>query len=184
MNRSGNQRDFVRVGHGRPTPAARGFTLIEFVLVMALLATLMALAAPSLSRSMRQRTLDQEAVRFLALTEHARNEAVSRGVPMVIWLEPETQRFGLESKPGHLLIEPRRMEYVLSPDLRFELERGAGLGRSAATIEFGPDGWLAWGSLEWVRLVDRRDTGLLIARSTNGWGYEIVREHELAGYRR
>ena len=184
MNRSGNQRDFVRIGHGRLTPVARGFTLMEFVLVMALLATLMALAAPSLSRSIRQRTLDQEALRFLALTEHARNEAVSRGVPMVIWLEPETHRFGLESKPGHLLIEPRRTEYVLGPDLRFELERGVGLGRSSATIEFGPDGWLLWGSLEWVRLVDRQDTGLLIARGTNGWGYEIVREHEQAGYRR
>lgn len=168
----------------RFSPGRGAFTLIEFVLVMALLATLMALAAPSLARSMRQRSLDQEAVRFLALTEHARNEAVSRGVPMVIWIEPETRRFGLDSKPGHLLIEPRKLEYVLAPEVHFELERRASVGRAAATIEFGPDGWLVWDSLNWVRLVDRRESGLLIARGTNGWGYEIVKEHEQAGHQR
>lgn len=168
----------------RLLPMARGFTLIEFILVMALLATLMALAAPSLGRSMHQRTLDQEAIRFLALTEHARNEAISRGVPMVIWVESETGRVGLESKPGYLLPGPRKLEYSLGPDIRLELDGRAGVGRNAATIEFGPDGWLVWDSLDWVRLIDRRDSGLLIARGTNGWGYEILKEHEQARYRR
>jgi type II secretion system protein H len=184
MNRNGNQMERGAVRFARFSSSTRGFTLIEFVLVMALLATLMALAAPSLARSMRQRTLDQEAVRFLALTEHARNEAVSRGVPMVIWIEPETRRFGLESKPGHLLVEPRKLVYALAPEVRFELDRRAGVGRTMATIEFGPDGWLVWDSLDWVRLVDRRESGLLVARGTNGWGYEIVKEHEQTSQRR
>jgi type II secretion system protein H len=184
MNRNGNQLKRGAVKLGRFLSAARAFTLIEFVLVMALLATLMALAAPSLAGSMRQRALDQEAVRFLALTEHARNEAVSRGVPMVIWIDPETRRFGLESKPGHLLMEPRKLEFALAPEVHFELERRASVGRTMATIEFGPDGWLVWDSLDWVRLVDRRQSGMLIARGTNGWGYEIVKEHEQASQRR
>jgi type II secretion system protein H len=184
MNSNGSQSKRARILSDRLPPVARGFTLIEFILVMALLATLMALAAPSLARSMRQRTLDQEAIRFLALTEHARNEAVSRGVPMVIWIEPATGRFGLESKPGHLFLEPRKLEYSLGPDIRFELEGRAGVGRNAATIEFGADGWLVWDSLDWVRLVDQRDSGLLVARGTNGWGYEILKEHEQASYRR
>jgi type II secretion system protein H len=184
MNRSVNQSNHAGMSRARSSPVARGFTLIEFVLVMALLATLMALAAPSLAGSMRQRALDQEAVRFLALTEHARNEAVSRGVPMVIWIEPETRRFGLESKPGHWLLESPNLEFALSPEVRFELDRRASIGRSAATIEFGPDGWPVWDSLDWVRLVDRQDTGVSIARGTNGWGYEILKEHELVRNRR
>src|ERR1051325_1837454 len=82
----------------RPAP---GFTLVELILVMALLATLMALAAPSLSRSMRQRNLSQEATRFVALTESARDEAVSQGVPMVVWIDPVGGRFGMGPKTGY-----------------------------------------------------------------------------------
>jgi prepilin-type N-terminal cleavage/methylation domain-containing protein len=161
-----------------------GFTLIEFVLVMALLATLMAVAAPSLARSLRQRNLDQEALRFLALTEHARNEAVSRGVPMIVWIDPQSGRFGLEPKPGHLLVEPRRVEYELGPDISFDLQRPASLSHATAVIEFGPDGSLAWTSLHVVRLLDRRQTGLWIVRGTNDWGYEILKEYNHATHRR
>jgi type II secretion system protein H len=183
MNRRDNRIRRNSAWGGQWPIAAPGFTLIEFVLVMALLATLMAIAAPSLARSMRQRSLDQEAVRFLALTEHARSEAISRGVPMQIWIDTELRRFGLQSKPGHLLVEPRRLEYELGSETRFELDsrfRSSGVQQ----IEFGPDGSLAWDSLDALRLVDRQRAEVLIARGTNGWGYEIVKPHEDAMPRR
>ena len=54
---------------------------------MALLCVILGVAAPSLSRSMRQRNLTQEAARLLAATEYARDEAISRGVPMAVWID-------------------------------------------------------------------------------------------------
>ena len=50
--------------------SAEGFTLVELIIVMTLLAIVAALSVPSLSRSMRQRNLDEEATRLLALTEY------------------------------------------------------------------------------------------------------------------
>ena len=67
-------------------PAA--FTLIELVLVMVLLATLLAISAPTLSRSFKGRALEQEAVRLLAATVYAREEAVSQSLPMTLWIDP------------------------------------------------------------------------------------------------
>ena len=83
-----------------PSPIAPGFTLIELIFVMALLTVVVGFAAPSLARSMRQRNLDGEATRLLAATEYARDEAVSQGVPMTVWINPDTQRFGVEPKPA------------------------------------------------------------------------------------
>src|SRR4051812_32393951 len=78
-----------------------GFTLVELILVMVLLTVIVGFAAPSLARSMRQRNLAGEAARFLAATEYAREEAVSQGVPMTVWINAETQRFGVEPKSGY-----------------------------------------------------------------------------------
>ena len=50
---------------------------------MALLAMVLAVSAPALSRFFKGRTLDSEAHRFLALTRHAQQRAVSEGVPVV-----------------------------------------------------------------------------------------------------
>ena len=60
------------------------FTLVELLLIMALLVVVLAVAAPMLSSSMRGHGLNGEAVRFVALTEFARSEAISQGVPMVL----------------------------------------------------------------------------------------------------
>ncbi len=65
------------------------FTLIELVVVMAVLATVLAIVVPSLSRSCKQRHRRQEADRLLAVIEYARDEAVSQGVPMVVWIDAE-----------------------------------------------------------------------------------------------
>src|SRR4051794_12145785 len=74
------------------------FTLVELLLVMAILLVLMAVVAPSLSRSLRGRKITDESARFLALTEYARNAAVSEGSPMSVWINGTTQHFGLDPK--------------------------------------------------------------------------------------
>ena len=65
------------------TPRRAGFTLLELILVMATLAIVLSVAAPSLARFFRGRSLDSEARRFLTLTRYGQSRAVAEGEPMV-----------------------------------------------------------------------------------------------------
>lgn len=150
------------------------FTLVELILVMAILAIVMAVSAPALSRSMRGRALEQEAARFHALTLFARNEAVSEGAAMAIWIDPATQRYGLEPKTdygGHVI----RREYAIDPDIQVQLVAQTTVGDHQA-IEFTPGGQPGLHSIEAVRFTDRSGSSRLITRREDGAGYEIAKE--------
>lgn len=153
-----------------------GFTLVELIIVMALLAVVAAIAVPSLSGSLRQRSLNEEASRVLALTEYGRDEAVSQGVPMTIWINPQSQRFGVEPKAGFDGDESRSKDFALNPDLHFEIERSATRNGLIDAVEFSPDGAVASSSVDAMRLVDRFNSAVTIARTADGWAYEIVKE--------
>ena len=73
------------------------FTLIELILVMTLLAIVLAVSSPALSKFFKGRGLDNESRRFLALTRHAQSRAVSEGVPMVLWFDPEARTYGVNA---------------------------------------------------------------------------------------
>lgn len=156
-----------------------GFTLVELILVMALLATLLAFSAPTLSRSFHNRHLRDEGTRFVALTEYARDEAVSQGVPMVVWIDPQAGRFGVQPKTGYDGNDARRREYPLNADVRVEVASKSGTGggnQVIEAVELSPEGTPTVASTESVRLVDRFNAVLTIARTADGWGYEIVKE--------
>jgi prepilin-type N-terminal cleavage/methylation domain-containing protein len=157
----------------RPTAA---FTLVELILVMALLAIVMALSAPSLSRSLRERHLKDEATRFLALTEYGRSEAESLGVPMIVWIDPTTQRYGIEPKAGFEDVDARNRDFTLNPDIHLEFDKAVASGGLVEAIEFSPDGTPTLSSIDAVRLVDRFDSVFTVARTSDGWGYEILKE--------
>ena len=76
-------------------PRADGFTLIELILVMALLAIAASLAAPQMASFFRGRSLDQEARRMLSLTHYAQSRAVTEGFPMLLWIDPASGQYGL-----------------------------------------------------------------------------------------
>jgi type II secretion system protein H len=147
---------------------AGAFTLIELILVMALLAVVMALAAPSLANFFRGRKLDSEARRFLSLTRYAQNWAVSEGVPMVLWIDQAEGRFGLRElvgfslqnlKPGTVksgltlregepfFVEKKILEFQLPESLHFQLETTERLPKQIETIHFSPDGAIGEGSV-------------------------------------
>jgi type II secretion system protein H len=155
---------------------ALAFTLVELVLVMALLATIMAIAAPSLGRSLRGRNLDQEAKRFIAATEFARSEAVSQGVPMTVWLDAQGGSFGVEAKAGYPAGKKIQKRWQLNPDVHFELGNTAASAESTLNaVELAPDGTPEPSSIASVRLVDRFNAVVAIAKTRDGWGYEIVK---------
>jgi type IV fimbrial biogenesis protein FimT len=152
------------------------FTLVELILVMAILAVVMALSAPSLSRSLRERALEQEAARFQALTLFARNEAVSEGVAMAIWIDPGAKRYGLEPKSDYGGNSLRR-DYGMDPDVEVEVVSANRVGTNPKhAIGFTPSGVPDTQSAEAIRLTDRFGSTRLIQRREDLAGYQIVKE--------
>src|ERR1035437_5952671 len=101
--------------------ARRGFTLIELILVMALLTVVISLTAPRLSRFFHGRTLDSEARRLLALTRSGQSRAVSEGMPMDLWVDAEEGTFGLEAEPSYETSDPKAVDFALDGGLQLEV---------------------------------------------------------------
>ncbi len=155
---------------------AAGFTMIELLIVMALLALVAGLSVPMLSHSLRQRNLAEEATRFVALTEYARNEAVSQGIPMVVWVDSRGQRFGVEPREGFEGDPSRNREFALHPDVTFKINKVALAGGVAHAVEYSPDGSPSLTSVATMEMADRSGSVLNIMRTEDLWSYEISKE--------
>ncbi|MEA3188694.1 MAG: hypothetical protein QOD99_2524 [Chthoniobacter sp.] len=141
---------------------------------MTLLTIVMAIAAPMLSHSLRGRHLKEEATRFLALTEYGRDEAISQGVPMIVWADPTAGQFGVQPKPGFVGVDGRAREHTLNSDVHFDTADGTLVQKAANLIEFAPDGAPEAVNIENVKLADRYGATTVIVKSADGWGYEIA----------
>jgi len=156
--------------------ASAAFTLVELILVMAILSAILAFSAPLLSRSFQQRDLDEDATQLLALTEYARDEAVSQGVPMKVWINPQSGGFGVEAKDGYEGDSTRDKTYWLKPGHRFDLSQ-APTDRSGVVdaADFDPSGSLAEESISEISIADRSNSAVSVAQTDDGESYQIVK---------
>lgn len=76
-----------------PSPHARGFTLLEVLVVIVLIGIIVTFAVLNIGGDRRAEELDEAAETFAALIELARDAAISRGEEWGIQLDPETYRF-------------------------------------------------------------------------------------------
>jgi len=154
----------------------QAFTYVELILVMVLLATLLAIAAPRLSRSFRSHNLDQEATQLLAATEYARDEAVSQGIPMTVWIDPENGGFGVQAKDGYEGDVSREKTWTLRPETRFDAANATtDKSGNIVAVQFEPDGTLDPESIDTIRLVAQSEESISLTQTDDGWGYEIVK---------
>ncbi len=180
-----------------------GFTLLELIIVMAVMVTLLAVIAPTLRNSFRQRGLDDEAVRLLAVTEYARDEAVSQGIPTQVWIDPVKGNYGAEAMPGYdgnktsAASEPagsqakgaaitgvQAKEYSLPTDEHFDAAKSTHVTAEGYTqvIQFEPDGSPTPATgIDYVRIVDKDNRTASLALTTDGWGYEITKDANAQG---
>jgi prepilin-type N-terminal cleavage/methylation domain-containing protein len=182
----------VRFAHA----AERAFTLIELILVMALLTVVISLTAPKLSRFFHGRTLDSEARRLLALTRSGQSRAVSEGMPMDLWVDADKGVFGLEAEPSYETSDPKAAEFTLDSGLLVEVlsrtvitpvipvNRARQSSAASAprvmlahgdlpTIRFLPDGSIGGSSPQMIRLTSKDGGALWLAQTRDGLSYEI-----------
>jgi type II secretory pathway pseudopilin PulG len=163
------------------------FTLIELILILAVLAITASLIVPRLAEFFRGRTLDSETRQILALMHHGQSRAVSAGVPMVLWLDEAEKTYGLEEEPGYSDKDPDALEFRLDQELQFEIQKpdataahplpatGTSSGPRAGlpSIRFLPDGSIAETSPRTLKLVDRNGSAVLLTQSRDRTQYEI-----------
>jgi len=144
---------------------------------MTLMVTILGVSAPALSRSFQGRAVKQEAARLLAMAEYAREEAISQGVPMVVWIDAQGGRFGTQAKSGYEGDASRQKELALAPTIHVTLaeEKAPQDGRTIA-MEFDPDGTPAPSNISSIKVADQHEEVATLALSNDGWGYEIAKE--------
>lgn len=153
-----------------------GMTLIELILVMAVLTTLMAISAPRLGRFFAGRSLTEESRRFLALTRYGRSEAIARSTPMKLWVDPERGTYGLEPQIEFGTDRNADIEYVLAANLVFEIQAEALDEDGMAAILFWPDGTIDETSVRRINIVEDAQTTITIAQVDYGLGYAVSDE--------
>jgi type II secretion system protein H len=133
----------------------QGFTLLELILVMVILSTVLAMAAPSLRGFFASRQTQDAAAQLLTLTQLARSQAVCEGTGYRLNLDAEQGQYWLTSWQSgtfeNLGTEFGRV-FTLPKDTVMQL---AGVERDGdeTFVSFAPQGTTTAAK---IRLVDRR----------------------------
>jgi len=161
----------------------RAFTLVELILVMALLAIVMAVSAPALSKFFRGRTLDSEARCFMSLTRYGQSRAVSEGVPMVLLIDTKRGTYRLQQDPGYGEADSKAVNLTLGKDLQISVEdvpfapthmmQGRQADPNVPQLRFQPDGFIGPTSPQTVVIREKTGETLYITQSRNRLNYEI-----------
>jgi type II secretion system protein H len=125
------------MGRGETVTRDRGFTLLELIVTMAVLALVVGLAVPTIGRSTEAVRVRAEVAGFSALLRHARERAIVTQTPQAIVVDPAAHRVSRraggpdgEVRETRLLSERLTVEATPPPALtvRFEPQGGSSGG--------------------------------------------------------
>jgi type II secretion system protein H len=167
--------------------APRGFTLIELIFVLALLAIIAVFVTSSMGGFFRGRALNLEARRMLSLTHYAQSRAVAEGVPVILWLNPKESTYGISVHSSFSDVEGdlRSINYTVDSSLRLETptsvvtatseqdDEKLGLAEGLSFIRFNPDGFFDDASVSKVTIRLGAEAGLELVPTFNRLAYEI-----------
>ena len=173
---------------GTARPAVPGFTLIELIFVLALLAIVALFVTASMGSFFRGRALNFEARRMLSLTHYAQSRAVAEGVPVILWINPASSTYGLsiQASFNDPQGDPRAVSYTTDSGLTLETPQAAvsvfseqddeKLGISTegiSVIRFTPDGFFDESSVSRITIRQGAEAALELVPTLNRLGYEI-----------
>ena len=164
-----------------------GFTLIELIFVLALLAICAIFVTSSMGSFFRGRVLNFEARRMLSLTHYAQSRAVSEGVPVILWIDTANSTYGLtvQSSFNDTDGDTHAVTYTTDPSLTLETPTGVvaavseqddeklGITEGLAFIRFTPDGFFDDSSVTKITIHQGTEAGLELVPTVNRLGYEI-----------
>jgi prepilin-type N-terminal cleavage/methylation domain-containing protein len=114
----------------RKAVGARGFTLLELLVTLALIALAVGLALPTIGRSTESVRARAEIAGFSAFLRHAREQAITRREPHKVVVEPAARRLTVLAGDDEV-----RRTRVLPERLTIEAT-----SLSSTVIRFEPDG--------------------------------------------
>ena len=180
------------------------FTLVELILVMALLVMVVSIIGPRLSRFFAGRKVDLEVKRVVSLMHYGRSRAVSEGVPMMLWVDARKGAYGLEQEPGFTGgKDTNAVQFTVDDSLTIDFDKrtvvpppgNSQTGRilsgqvtqSAAkkpAIYFQPDGIINTAlSVSGISIRDANNPPVWIVPSTNQLNYEVQSQSQHAAIR-
>ena len=155
-----------------------GFTLIELVLILALLVIITSITAPAMAKFIRGRALDTEARRLISLMHAAQSRAVSESAPMVVWVDEKTGSYGLAAETSGQNGDPKAEDLTLDSTLAIALmSTGTGVKtmfNNLPAIRFQPDGTVDENSPQALKLTDSDGFSRLITETRLRTGYEVT----------
>lgn len=174
-----------------PAAGRAAFTLIELILVMAIVVVAISITAPRMANFFRGRTLDSETRRLLALTHSGQSRAISEGIPTRLQFDIPNHTYRLQQDPGWSDRDPKALEFSCDPDLQIDVVQAnnprsatsrrrlpdtvqaRGNPRNLPEIRFLPDGSIDDTSPRALHLQDKNGASLWLAEATNHLSYEI-----------
>ena len=162
-----------------------GFTLIELILVMAVLAITAALVVPRMSSFLHGRELSSEARRLLSLTRYAQSRAVAEGLPVVLWVNPSDGAYGVEIQPGYVDTDEHAISFTVAGGIAIDVQRPTpassselgdetlGLPPNLAVVRFLPSGFVDESSVSEITLHEGDQAACTLSVAANRLGYEI-----------
>jgi type II secretion system protein H len=90
------------MGLRRPLLSARGFTLLELVVTLLVLALAAGLVGPAVARSTRAIQARAEVARLTAMLRHAREQAITTGRPHALLVDPDRRRLAIVTGEGEV----------------------------------------------------------------------------------
>ena len=155
----------------------QAFTLIELILVLALLVVITSIAAPAMSKFIRGRALDSEARRLIALMHAAQSRAVSEGMPMMLWVDEKAGGYGFEAETSGQNGDTKAEELTVDSTLAISvMNLGTGVQttfKNLPAIRFLADGTVDENSPQTLKLTDSDGFARWLAETKLRTGYEI-----------